>query len=255
MAYSNNMTRLLNKIERRLGTRPLNLPDHLKKDKWVEVIEEETIVTYSRYYPFEVIYTITPDTPMKDGYFLLDEDILGGVEILGIRDIDWETFGGSSIAQQQSAGYGVYDFLTCQYGLIDIALYQAQADLTSMYNIGYYPDFEPPNMVRIQTATGTLSKNSLGTFNLRLLVKHSNALTTISATQMETFEELATCDVARFLYEELKMFEGLETVYANIDLKLSDLQDKANRREEVISYIKDSYVSASNKHQPYILTI
>ena len=73
--------------------------------------------------------------------------------------------------------------------------------------------------------------------------------------QMETFEDLAMCDVARFLYEELKMFEGLETVYANIDLKLADLQEKANRREEVINYIKESYVSASNKHQPYILTI
>ena len=70
---------------------------------------------------------------------------------------------------------------------------------------------------------------------------------------METFEALAECDVARFLYEELKLFDGLETVYANIDLKLADLQDKANRREDVINYIKDSYVSASNKHQPYII--
>lgn len=255
MAYSNNMTRLLNKIERRLGTRPLNLPDNLKKDKWVEVIEEETIVTYSRYYPYELKYHITQETPVKDGYYLLDEDLLDGVEILGVRDIDWETFGNDSIMQQQNSGFGVYDFLTCQYGMLDIAMYQAQADLMSLYNNGIYPDFEPPNRLKLQSATGTVLNRSLGNFYVKLLVKHSNALTTISATQMETFEELATCDVARFLYEELKMFEGLETVYANIDLKLSDLQEKANRREDVINYIKESYVSASNKHQPYILTI
>ena len=91
--------------------------------------------------------------------------------------------------------------------------------------------------------------------NIYLLIQHNDSLTTISPTQMETFEDLAVCDVARFLYEELKMFEGVETVYANIDMKLSDLQDKASRREEVINYIKDSYVSASYKHQPYILTI
>lgn len=255
MGFSNNMTKLINKLERRLGTRPLNLPDHLKKDKWVEVIEEDTIVTYSRYYPFEMKYHITPDTPRKDGYYLLDEDILGGVEILGVRDIDWESFGNDSIMQQQNAGYGIYDFLTCQYGMLDIALYQAQADMLSLYNNGIFVDFEPPNMLKIQSATGDIMGNSLRNFYIRLLVKHSNSLTTISATQMETFEDLAMCDVARFLYEELKMFEGLETVYANIDLKLADLQEKANRREEVINYIKESYVSASNKHQPYILTI
>ena len=45
--FANNMTKLLNKIERRLGTRPLNLPEHLQKDKWVDVIKEETLVTYS----------------------------------------------------------------------------------------------------------------------------------------------------------------------------------------------------------------
>ena len=35
---SNKMSDLLDKIERRLGTRPLNLPDHLKKDKWADEV-------------------------------------------------------------------------------------------------------------------------------------------------------------------------------------------------------------------------
>lgn len=255
MAFSNNMTKLLNKIERRLGTRALNLPKHLQKNEWVTVIKEETIVTYSRYYPFELKYHIGPETPVKDGWYLLDEEVLGGATILGIRDISWEDFANDSIMGQTNAGYGIYDFLTCQYGLLDIALYQCQADLLSLYNNGIYPDFEPPNMLRLQNAVGTNLLGSYNNFNIYLLIQHNDSLTTISPTQMETFEDLAVCDVARFLYEELKLFEGVETVYANIDLKLSDLQEKAARREEVINYIKDSYVSASNKHQPYILTI
>ena len=252
MAFSNRMTLLLNKIERHLGTRPLNLPEHLQKSKWVDVIKEETITTYSRYYPYELKYRIDAKTPIKDGYYLLDEDIFGGIEILGIRDISWEDFAGNSLVGQQNAGYSIYDFLSSQYGMMDIALLQAQADIVSLYNNGIYVDFEPPNRVKLESATGQLG-TSLQNFDLRILVKHNEALTTISPTQMETFEALAECDVARFLYEELKLFEGLETVYANIDLKLTDLQDKANRREEVINYIKDSYVSASNKHQPYII--
>ena len=70
MAFSNNMTKLLNKIERRLGTRALNLPKHLQKDEWVTVIKEETLVTYSRYYPFELKYHIGPETPVKDGWYI-----------------------------------------------------------------------------------------------------------------------------------------------------------------------------------------
>ena len=252
MAFSNRMTMLLNKIERHLGTRPLNLPKHLQKDKWVDVIKEETITTYSRYYPYELKYRIDSRTPVKDGYYLLDEDIFGGIEILGIRDISWEDFAGNSLVSQQNAGYGIYDFLSSQYGMLDISLMQCQADMVSLYNNGIYVDFEPPNRVKLESATGQLG-TSLRNFDLKILVKHNEALTTISPTQMETFEALAECDVARFLYEELKLFEGLETVYANIDLKLADLQDKANRREDVINYIKDSYVSASNKHQPYII--
>ena len=42
MAF-NKMNILLNKIERRLGTKPLMLPDDISKDKWVE----ETIIPAS----------------------------------------------------------------------------------------------------------------------------------------------------------------------------------------------------------------
>jgi len=253
--FSNNMTKLLNKIERRLGTRPLNLPEHLQKDKWVEVIKEETIVTFSRYFPFELKYHITPQTPMKDGWYLLDEDVLDGVTILGVRDIAWDDFANSSVIRQQASGYGLYDIFSNSAGIADIALYQMQADIVSLYNTTIVPNFEPPNMLRLENATGANLGTTYKDFNVYLLIQHNDSLTTISPTQMETFEDLAVCDVARFLYQELKLFEGLETVYANIDLKLTDLQDMAMKRDDVINYIKDSYVSAANKHQPYILTI
>ena len=92
-------------------------------------------------------------------------------------------------------------------------------------------------------------------YPLLLLVEHNPSLTTISATQMETFEALAQADVANFLYKQLKYFDQLETVSVTIDLKLQDLETEAGKREEVLNYIKESYVSASNKNQPYILTV
>ena len=72
---------------------------------------------------------------------------------------------------------------------------------------------------------------------------------------METFEKLATADVASFLYEELKMFDQLETVYANVDLKLDSISSKAQEREQIVEQLEQNYVSAANRAQPIMLTI
>ena len=72
---------------------------------------------------------------------------------------------------------------------------------------------------------------------------------------METFEALAQADVAGFLYNNLIHYDGLETVYANIDLKLNQLETEAGKRDQIIDKLNDSYVSASNDNIPYILTI
>ena len=44
---ANRMTKVLNKIERRLGLSMLPLPDKLSKDKWAEIIEEDTLLWIS----------------------------------------------------------------------------------------------------------------------------------------------------------------------------------------------------------------
>jgi hypothetical protein len=72
---------------------------------------------------------------------------------------------------------------------------------------------------------------------------------------METFERLATADVATFIFEQLKMYDQLEIVYANVDLKLSSLEEKARERREVVDYLEQNYVSAANKNQPIMITV
>ena len=251
--YANNMSNLLNKIEMRLGTKPLNLPDDISKDKWADVIRLDTLVTFSRYYPHAFKYELGPENK-KDGYYYLDEDMLGGAKILGIRDISWEDFATDSLGIQENAGYGIYDFLGANYGMVDIALLQMRSDHMSLFNNSIYPLFEPPNKIRLQSATcndvGGISK-----FHVWVLLEHNPNLTTISPTQMETFESLAQADIAQFLYRYLKYYDQLQTVYATIDLKLQDLENEANKRDEVINYIKESYVSASNANQPLIWTV
>ena len=261
------MTDLINKIERRLGTQPLNLPDNLKKEKWAEnVIIPDTITTFSRFFPYK-IPVMVDSTCKKDGYYFIDKDLPEDIEILGVRDINWKTFARDSIRIQQGVGYGIYDFLSHNYGMDDIALLQMRADNTSLFNNGIYIDFIPPNMIKLETVNGGVVIAGAGeyvpaTVTLaevsglpEIFIKHQSNLMTIEPTKMETFERLAIADVATYLFQYLKHYDGLETVYANIDLKLSYLENEANKRDDVVQYLNDSYVNPSNSAQPIMYTV
>ena len=258
MGFSNNMTNLLTKIENRLGVKPLKLPDDIKKERWpVDVIIPDTLTTFSRYFPRQFKYEVDPYFhPKKNGYYILDEtNISPDAEILGVKDLSWEDFAQDSLTYQQNAGLGVYDYVANSFGVIDVGLAQMRADHMSLFNNGIYVDFEPPNMVRLVSSTGGDLSRSVGKFHIMLLLKHRPDLTTISPTQMETFESLAQADIALYLYRYLEHYDQLETVYAQIDLKLSALQDEASKRDDIINTLKDGYVSAANKNQPIMFTV
>lgn len=250
------MNALLDKIERRLGTKQLNLPEQFQKDKWAEeVIANETLDTFSRFFPNAIDVNLDKSMRTKDGYFLIDEPFGDNVEILGIRDINWQQFSHNTTRRHDAYGFGYYDFLANNYGMDDIALLQARADQMSLFNNNIFVDFQPPNKVRFVTVTGSDITLSMDSVPVTILVKHAPNLKTIPPTMMETFEKLAECDVARFLYENLKYYDGLETVYANIDLKLSDLESKASMRDDIVEKLDEAHVSAANKNQPLIFCV
>lgn len=253
---ANKMNNLLDKIERRLGVRQLKLPDYLTKDKWAtKVIANETLDTFSRYFPNSMHFTLDLSQRNINGYYLLDEYVPDSVEIIGVRDIDWSLFSRDSLRLQEAQGYGTYDFMTNQYGLDDIALLQMRADHMSLFNNQIFVEYKPPNMIKLSTVTGADITRGMRSFPVELLIKHAPNLMTIPPTMMEIFEELAEADVARFLYEELKYYDGLETVYTNIDLKMSDLEGKASKRDDIVQRLDESHVSAANAHQPLMFTI
>lgn len=252
---ANKMNKLLNKIERRLGVAQLNLPDYLSKDKWAEVIDEDSLSTFSRYYPNSMRITLDLSQRNKEGYYLLDEYVPESVEILGVRDIDWSLFSKDSLRLQEAQGYGVYDFMTNNYGMDDIAILQMRADHMSLFNNQIFVEFKAPNMIKLSNVSGADITRGMKSYPITILIKHASNLMTIPPTMMETFEGLAEADVARFLYENLKYYEGLETVFTNLDLKVSDLGDRASKREEIVQYLEDTYVSAANAKQPLMFTI
>jgi hypothetical protein len=259
MGFSNNMTNLLNKLEvNRLGVKMLNLPPELSKDKWAtDVIIPDTLTTFSRYFPNQIEYQVNQSHPRKDGWYYIDESFIEGVEVLGVRDLDWATLSQDSLFYQDQMGYGMVDALAQSSGFSfeDVAMVQMKADFTSLFNNRLYIDFQAPNKFAVKGNANLDYGKGLKNFKVLLLIKHADTLTTISPTKMEIFEKLATCDVANYLYNNLKYFDGLQTVYAAIDLKMDDLKTKADQREDVIEEIKNSYVSAANDYAPMIMCI
>lgn len=262
MALSNDMTLLLNKIERRLGLMPLtpHLPEFCSKDKWGEVIKEDTLVTFSKYFPNRFKLIINDETVDKKiehntvWYYIKDE-ILDGAKLLGVKDIDWtDTSANNNSMTNGSVGTYYYPsgFGCPEATFESIVGLQMYADFASLYNRGIVIDFQYPNRFTLKGLGNT--NYDLSQFVVILLVEHKG-LGTISPTVMNTFENLCMADIANFLYMNLRYYDGLETAYVNIDLKLNDLQDWANKRDNIIEELNAASVSAANWECPMIWTV
>ena len=175
--------------------------------------------------------------------------MFGDVNILGVKNIDWGTFNNDVFG----GPYGMYDYMSTGYDIGDMFGLINQANINSLFNNGIYPNFEPPNRFRLESTYG--AEIYMNDFDVFVLIEHNANLTTISPTQMDTFESLAMADVAGFLYNKLKLFQDLQTVFANVNIRIEDLQEQYQKREEIMNYIKESYVSAANKNQPLMLCI
>ena len=178
-----------------------------------------------------------------------------GVKLLGIMDIDWmdNTTNNSSLGATSLGGGYYYPSFACPAATFESVLsLQMNADMASLYNRGLYINFEYPNRFSLKGLGNT--DYDLNQFSVILLVQHMS-LSTISPTKMEIFEALAQADIAKFLYMNLRYYDGLETAYVNIDLKLSELQDEMNKRENVIEKLQESYTSTSNDQCPIIWTV
>ena len=165
MALANDMTDLVNKIERRLGL--ILLTPHLEKNKfgkaaWANVIKTDSMVTFSRFYPLKVPFVINSKTCNKAKennkwvYYIKDEYLGNGVKLLGAADIDWSDTTTNNTGLGQYAGYGYY---IPNYGTLDATFEayigrQIGADFASLYNNQIYVDFEYPNKVSLVRSNG-----------------------------------------------------------------------------------------------------
>lgn len=245
---NNQMTVLLNRIERQLGLSVMPLPDGLKKDDWAAIIAEDTIPVFSQYFPYEVTEVITPEMK-KDGWFFIDQNLPEGTRILGVRDIDWQAYKTDSRFDRYGINISAQDWMSRAYAVDDIALTAVGADLVSLFDLGIYIEFEYPNKIKLVTVNGT-PVCQFRPFPLKVLIEHTSNLMTLSPTYMETFTKLAKADVATAIYQVLKYYDNMDTAYATLSLQLDTLNEWANKREEIIRELDEAHTTTANEHQP-----
>lgn len=249
----NQMTLLLNKIERRLGLLTLNLPESIGKDTWHTIIEEDTIPTFSRYFPHKIT-VIIDNTCEKDGFFFIDKDLPEGTKILGVKDVDWQVYRCDPRFDRYGINFSTYDFIARDYGIDDVALSQTSADFMSLFNLGIYIDFEYPNKIRLVSVNGS-PVSRYRPFPLQIFIEHPSNLMTISPTMMETFEQLAQSDIATYLYQQLKYYSEMDTTFMQLDLKLDTLAEWANKRDDIVKILDENHVSAANENASLMITV
>lgn len=269
MPIANRMTELINKIEANLGTDEINLPEKLQKQHWADrsnppttpggPIALFTIPVFSRMYPLKTTVYLDNAKRDRDGYYILDE-IVGldsGVTIIGAGDIEWTDYGGG-LSSSISAGYGIYMPNNAIYGAPDIAMAQMGADLNSLFSNAnnIYIDFKEPNKVKLRGPNGIqYTVDMVRNYPVNVFIEHNHNLMTIAPTKMSLFEDLATADVAKWLYKKLLRYENLETVFGNTNIGLSDLENEASKRDTVIEQLEEGRVSIANDAMPIVMLI
>lgn len=249
---ANQMTLLLNKIERRLGLSVLPLPDNLKKDSWAEIIMEDTIPTFSRYFPYCITTLVNP-CPNKDGWFFIDQNLPEGTVILGVKDISWESYRSDPRVEKYGIQMTSVDWLARDFCLDDAALTIAGNDLLSFFNLGIYIEFEYPNKIKLVSVNG-FPVSQYRPFPLKVFIQHPG-LWTISPTMMEQFEKLAMCDVAISIYQVLKYYDNMDTQYATLSLQLDTIQEWANKREDIVRELDEAHTTTANEFGSLIMTV
>jgi hypothetical protein len=228
-------TSLLRYLKRKLGAshRPLPLND---KDI-LDIVMEESIYTFSKYYPLMWGFDIDPikdKVPGKEGVYFIRSKETEGVELLGVAKVfRGETMYNTRRIFMDSAG--------------NAANVQMLTDLLSFTDIPDTFEFIPPNKVEVFPKF----IDSRGFMVVGKIV-HPKHFGTIPLSLREEFFKLAEYDVKDSLWQILKRMGNMNTAFATLDLKLEDLEQAEDRKKELLDDWDTKFIREANRKKIYV---
>lgn len=228
-----NISELLSSIKMDLGIYALRLPFKDPDSALMDVIKLKTLKTFSIYQPHVISLTFD----LSDELTKLKEEYMESIYVL--PDMGREYIYVRKIMPKSkllSSGYISPIFDGSPQTMDFLALTQANANLASVAAPPITFKFEPPNKLHVFNLA-----TMYGMIDIEVGVKHADNLSTIAETSWESFLELATLDIKRFLYNNLKHYKELNTAFGTISLQIDDWSNAEGERRDLVEKWKDLY--------------
>lgn len=226
------LTMVLRYINRMLGTAVQEI--ELTEEEIIRVVLQESLMTYSKYFPYQYKERITQADCVGEGYTnvfrLPNKDRL---EIIGVHKV-W-------LDHQNQFGGSLLPLINDPFSS------QLLNDNLSMTMTPVTFEYQAPNLITIRPNIRYL-KSAL----VEVKAVHPRHLKTIPVSMRDQFLRLALDDVLLSLYPIRHRFESLSTVYGNISLFLEMVDGAAADKEALIDSWKENLLRDSRAKRIWI---
>lgn len=228
-----NLSEVLTSIKMDLGIYMIALPFENADQALADVIRLKTLRTFSTFQPvYERIRLDLHEleriekTASYETYLL--PDVFNGREILFIKDVTYdETF---LVGTSYYGGLAVGGSIMKQNMLANAGSKMISAMIPKMtFN------FKHPRELTLYNITNSYKVIA------EIGFKHDDSLASIPNTAWDSFMQLATLDIQKFLYATLKHYNDLSSAYATINLKIDDWANADGDRRQLIEDWSNSY--------------
>lgn len=225
-----NTTQVLRHIERRLGTSFHTL--ELSQDEIIETVIQETLPTFSKYFPYmhRISIDIHEDqVPGRIGVYYLKSDL----EIIGMAKLYID-----NVEAQQNNISSYY---------MDPVDQQIRANMESLVFNPVTWHYEAPNILEVFPKT-FIVRNAMA----EVKTIHGNHMTTIPMNLRDEFLELAYYDVCISLLPIRQHFSQINTSFGSIELFMNRLEEASDKRKDLLELFRVNAAKSANRKKLFI---
>lgn len=219
-----DINRLITKIDRHLGLSSLSLEKYFPTIR--DILMDDTLRTISQFFPYEHVIKmqVTPNDGRRVSngdeyeYYITDAFLNANPNV----DI-------ISVASVTGAGqFETWNAPLASFNIDAMILEGMASNIRSLANISYKAfKFLPPNRIRLKGygSSGTVYITCKCTYPSYAAVPESVSF---------AVEQLAKLDVKIFIWNELKLYDKLESADGMIDLKIDSWEGAEQERQSLI---------------------
>lgn len=229
-----NLSQIVTAVEMNIGIYAIALPFEEPTPKIIaDVIQTQTLPVFSNYHPYYETITFSlnelkeVDRGSNWKEYLLP-DVFHNREIMFVRRVEYK--------DDTVTGLSYYGGFPITGGLIQQSMIaNASARLSAKLIPRITFEWKPPRRLRIYNAINSAF------INVDFAFAQDKSLQSIENTCYQSFLELATLDTKCFLYNTLKHYPEINSVYGNINLKIEDWQSADSDRKQLLENWDNTY--------------